>query len=99
MKKTRIISLIAAAAMLAGTMPATLYAEEGVVEVTIPSYRTGEDVGAKFFLPQVERFNEEYAGKYKIIVIPTRTVSSSLRCRESFRPCSRFPIPNGWKTT
>ena len=68
MKKTRIISLIAAAAMLAGTMPATLYAEEGVVEVTIPSYRTGEDVGAKFFLPQVERFNEEYAGKYKIIV-------------------------------
>ena len=38
----------------------------GVVEVTIPSYRTGENVGALFFEPQVERFNEKYAGKYKI---------------------------------
>ena len=38
----------------------------GVVEVTIPSYKTGENVGAVFFEPQVERFNEKYAGKYKI---------------------------------
>ena len=37
-----------------------------VVEVTIPSYKTGENVGAAFFEPQVERFNEAYAGKYKI---------------------------------
>ena len=37
-----------------------------VVEVTIPSYKTGENVGAVFFEPQVERFNEAYAGKYKI---------------------------------
>lgn len=34
--------------------------------VTIPSYRTGEDVGAVFFVPQVERFNEKYKGKYRI---------------------------------
>lgn len=38
----------------------------GVVEVTIPSFKTGENVGAVFFEPQVERFNEKYAGKYKI---------------------------------
>ena len=38
----------------------------GVVEVTIPSYKTGENAGAAFFVPQVERFNEKYAGKYKI---------------------------------
>lgn len=37
-----------------------------VVEVTIPSYKTGENVGAVFFVSQVERFNEAYAGKYKI---------------------------------
>ena len=39
---------------------------EGVVEVSIPSYKTGENVGAVFFEPQVERFNEKYEGQYKI---------------------------------
>ena len=38
----------------------------GVVEITIPSYKTGENVGAVFFEPQVERFNEKYADKYHI---------------------------------
>lgn len=41
-------------------------ASSGVVEVTIPSYKTGENVGAVFFVPQVERFNEKYEGQYKI---------------------------------
>ena len=36
------------------------------MEVTIPSFKTGENVGAVFFEAQVERFNEKYAGKYKI---------------------------------
>lgn len=36
--------------------------------ITMPTYRSGEDVGAKFFLPQVERFNKEYEGKYKIVI-------------------------------
>ena len=40
--------------------------EGGEVVVTMPTYRSGEDVGAVFFLPQVERFNEKYKGKYKI---------------------------------
>jgi len=39
-----------------------------VTEVVIPTYRSGEDAGAAFFLPQVERFNKKYEGKYKIIV-------------------------------
>ena len=34
--------------------------------VTIPSYKTGENVGAVFFVPQVERFNEKYDGQYQI---------------------------------
>lgn len=38
----------------------------GVVEITIPSYKTGENVGAVFFEPQVERFNAKYEGQYKI---------------------------------
>lgn len=40
----------------------------GVVEVTIPSYKTGENVGAVFFEPQVERFNQAYEGQYHIIL-------------------------------
>lgn len=36
------------------------------VEITVPTYRIGENVGAKFFLPQVERFNKKYEGKYKL---------------------------------
>ena len=38
----------------------------GVTEVTISHYKTGANVGAKFFLPQVERFNTKYAGKFKL---------------------------------
>ena len=37
-----------------------------MIEVSIPSYKTGENVGAVFFEPQVERFNEKYEGQYKI---------------------------------
>lgn len=36
--------------------------------ITMLTYRAGEDAGAKFFVPQVERFNEKYAGTYKIVV-------------------------------
>lgn len=40
----------------------------GVTEITVPTYLAGENVGALFFLPQVERFNAEYEGQYKIII-------------------------------
>lgn len=48
---------------------ATGATEEGAEEVTtvvIPSYRTGEDAGARFFEPQVERFNALYEGRFRI---------------------------------
>jgi raffinose/stachyose/melibiose transport system substrate-binding protein len=40
----------------------------GVTEVTIPHYKSGQNVGAIYFLPAVERFNQKYAGKYKVII-------------------------------
>ncbi|MDR1232371.1 MAG: ABC transporter substrate-binding protein [Spirochaetaceae bacterium] len=40
----------------------------GEIEVTIPHYKTGQNVGAVFFLPQIERFNKKYAGTYKIVI-------------------------------
>ncbi len=38
------------------------------IQMTFPTYLAGENVGAVFFLPEVERFNEKYAGKYKIVI-------------------------------
>ncbi|MCL2820815.1 MAG: extracellular solute-binding protein [Oscillospiraceae bacterium] len=38
----------------------------GVIEITIPHYKVGANVGALFFLPQVDRFNAKYEGVYKI---------------------------------
>ena len=40
----------------------------GVIEVTIPHYKSGQNVGGLFFLPQVERFNQKYAGQYKLTI-------------------------------
>jgi len=42
--------------------------KQELTTITLPTYRAGEDVGARFFIPQVERFNKEYEGKYKIII-------------------------------
>lgn len=39
-----------------------------VTTITMPTYRTGEDAGAAFFEPEIERFNEKYKGKYEIIL-------------------------------
>lgn len=36
------------------------------VIIKFPSYKTGNNVGAKFYLPQIERFNKKYEGKYQI---------------------------------
>jgi len=41
---------------------------KGVIELKFPTYFAGENVGATFFLPEIERFNEKYEGKYKITV-------------------------------
>lgn len=36
--------------------------------ITIPSYMVGENAGAVYFEPAVERFNEKYAGTYKVVL-------------------------------
>jgi len=38
----------------------------GGVEITIPTTRTGQDADSAFFRAQVDRFNQKYAGQYKI---------------------------------
>lgn len=38
------------------------------VILNIPNYKTGQNVGAKYFLGLVERFNEAYDGQYEIVV-------------------------------
>ncbi|HBG10744.1 MAG TPA: ABC transporter substrate-binding protein, partial [Clostridium sp.] len=38
------------------------------IQMTFSTYLAGENVGAVFFLPEVERFNQKYAGKYKIVI-------------------------------
>ena len=43
-------------------------ADGQVIEINMPTYLAGENVGAVFFLPQVERFNKAYEGKYKITI-------------------------------
>ena len=63
MKVKRSVALTMAAAMTLGLAKA-----DDVVEIKFPTYLAGENVGAKFFLPEVERFNEKYEGKYKITV-------------------------------
>lgn len=64
MKKSfQLLSLLLAVLLLLGNVNIAK-AEE--IVVTIPHYKTGENVGGKFFMPQVERFNALYEGKYQI---------------------------------
>ncbi|MBQ9195998.1 MAG: extracellular solute-binding protein [Clostridia bacterium] len=60
----KLLALALAAMMLLGMM--SFAHADGVISITVPHYKTGENVGAIFFLPQVERFNTLYEGKYHI---------------------------------
>lgn len=40
----------------------------GETTITIPSYMVGENTGAVYFEPAVARFNEKYAGTYKVVL-------------------------------
>ena len=42
----------------------------GLVTVTIPHYKVGDNVGALYFLPIVESFNEKYEGRFHLIIEP-----------------------------
>lgn len=60
----KLLAILLTAVMLMSM--ASFAAADDVISVTIPHYKTGENVGAVFFLPQVERFNKLYEGKYHI---------------------------------
>lgn len=38
------------------------------VVLNIPHFKAGQNVGAKYFLPMVERFNKAHEGKYKVVI-------------------------------
>jgi len=65
-KHLRFISLFLLCVLLLGAWAAPAGAEG--ITITIPHYKTGENVGAKFFLPQVERFNQLYEGTYHVVI-------------------------------
>ena len=62
----KVLSILLLVCLMA--MPMAALADDGVIELTIPHFKTGENVGGIFFMPQVERFNEKYAGKYHITI-------------------------------
>lgn len=74
MKKKRLLAALTAGLMLVsagcgasgGGGSTTDGGVSGEITITIPSYKTGQNVGAVFFEPQVERFNQLYEGQYHI---------------------------------
>lgn len=52
-----------------------------VIEMKFPTYLAGENVGAKFFLPQLDRFNQLHEGKYKIVIeeIPQASYADKIK--------------------
>jgi len=68
MKKLTLIMVILMLVVIAFTSCSQSGGDSKEIVITIPHYKAGENVGAKFFLPQVERFNEKYKGKYKVVI-------------------------------
>lgn len=66
--KKRIISAALAAAMTMSLMTGSALNVSASEEITLtfPTFWVGENVGAVYFEPAVERFNEQYAGQYHI---------------------------------
>ena len=64
MKRTfKMLAILLAFVLLLGNVN---FANAEEIVIIVPHYKTGENVGAKFFVPQVERFNALYEGKYQI---------------------------------
>ncbi len=69
---------------------------DGMTVITLPTYRSGENVGAKVFLPQVQRFNALYEGKYRIDIETTTDsthsdVIKNLGNQNDLPPLFQFP--------
>ncbi|MDI6619008.1 MAG: extracellular solute-binding protein [Clostridiales bacterium] len=71
---------------------------KGPVVLNIPDYRTGQNVGAKFFLPQVDRFNKKYEGKYKINIEEVPQDSYNDKIKQLAQQDKLPPIVNGADT-
>ena len=69
MKKiTKLLSSSIALMTALSVVPVQNILAQDAIEITFPSYKTGQNVGAELFLGQVERFNQLYEGQYKINV-------------------------------
>ncbi len=66
MKKLLVLCLAMAMILTMLTLPA--YAEDGVIEISFPTYRVGTNVLAASEKILIDSFNEYYAGKYKLVV-------------------------------
>ncbi len=63
--KKKLLSVVLASAM-ALSVCAVPASADGEITITIPTYYVGENVGAVYFEPAVERFNEQNEGVYHI---------------------------------
>lgn len=82
MKMKKVTGFILAAVMTIGLCAAAPVSAKGdEIEITFPTFLAGENVGAVFFLPQVERFNEMYEGKYHITIeeVPQATYADKIK--------------------
>lgn len=88
MKFKKVTAVVATLSMAFGLMACGNSGEngtgetaDGVIELKFPTYLSGENVGAVFFEPQVERFNQKYEGKYKITIeeVPQSTYADKIK--------------------
>lgn len=68
MKRKMLSALLAASMALTVFSGFAVTASADEITLTLPTYYIGENVGAVYFEPAVERFNEMYAGQYKIVL-------------------------------
>lgn len=73
--KKRVLAMILSATLAVGMFGCgskdqgqSTQSADGEIKITFPTYMAGENVGAVFFVPQIERFNEKYDGKYEIVI-------------------------------
>ena len=81
MKKMLILSLLLIVSLAFTACRGDDAADGGLVTVTIPHYKVGDNAGAQYFLPIVEGFNQRYEGRFHLIIeeLPQDMYTSQLR--------------------
>ncbi|MEN8078539.1 ABC transporter substrate-binding protein [Clostridioides difficile] len=86
--KKRVLAMILSATLAVGMFGCgskdqgqSTQSADGEIKITFPTYMAGENVGAVFFVPQIERFNEKYDGKYEIVIeeIPQASYAEKIK--------------------